>query len=194
MIFPVLQFFGRGLQDYHAPTPSIATVFGSCYLGIVVGDAVFYWVHYTLHTPWFYHNIHRMHHEYNSPASFSAEYAHWIEQIFSNYLPTSMVALLMVWHPTLWVVWLFLRSKETYETHSGYALSLGKLDPYLPLLSAESVRYHDFHHSQGGGPADRSTNFAGGAFWDTLMGTNDKWLAREKQKASPQPKKKSNLS
>jgi len=179
LLHPILQSVGAGIQDLNAPLPSTLSVFGSCYLGIVVGDAVFYWVHRTLHESAFlYQNIHRMHHEYNAPASFSAEYAHWIEQILSNYFPTSLTAFSMVWHPTVWVVWLFLRSKETYETHSGYALSLGKLDLFIPILSADSVRYHDFHHTNGGGLASRSTNFAGGPFWDTIMGTNDRWLAR----------------
>jgi len=51
---------------------------------MIVEDFGFYWGHYLLHLPALYKRFHKQHHEYTSPFSVTAEYAHLMEYIFGN--------------------------------------------------------------------------------------------------------------
>jgi len=45
----------------------------------IVEDYLNYWIHRWLHTPWAYKHIHYLHHEYDTPMSASASFAHPLE-------------------------------------------------------------------------------------------------------------------
>ena len=57
---------------------------------IIVEDASFYWSHRTLHTPYFFSKIHKVHHEYYNSISIAAIYAHPLEYLFGNIVPTAL--------------------------------------------------------------------------------------------------------
>jgi hypothetical protein len=65
-----------------------------------------------------YRWIHKQHHEYTGSIGFAAEYAHPIEALLANLLPTMGYAVAAGVHPLVFVLWLAWRLEETYEAHS----------------------------------------------------------------------------
>ena len=85
-------------------------------------ECTFYWSHRLLHHPSVYKSWHKQHHEYRGSIGFAAEYAHFVEQVVSNYLSSAGLIIVLGAHPLVWLVWLAYRLCQTYETHSGYEL------------------------------------------------------------------------
>ena len=50
----------------------------------VIADLTFAITHRILHINPLYRWVHKIHHEYQSPAAFGAVYCHWFEHIFGN--------------------------------------------------------------------------------------------------------------
>jgi sterol desaturase/sphingolipid hydroxylase (fatty acid hydroxylase superfamily) len=133
---------------------------------MLVEDFFFYWAHRLLHHPKLYPHIHKRHHEYVNSVSICAEYAHPIENVLANMVPTSIGMILLgnKVHYITWSMWLIIRVAETSDGHSGYEFSWS---PFRLLPLSGSAKYHDFHHTNNLG------NY--GSFfiiWDTLMSTN----------------------
>lgn len=129
-------------------------------------DLLFYFGHRFLHTPAMYQHIHKIHHEFYSPISLTGEYAHPLEYLIANIIPTTSGFLFLMGRAHLLpaVIFLNLRVIETVEAHCGYdfPLSITKL---LPL--ACSSKYHNYHHLKNIG--NYSSNFI---IWDSIFGTN----------------------
>ncbi|MPC27536.1 Fatty acid hydroxylase domain-containing protein 2 [Portunus trituberculatus] len=86
-----------------------------------------------------YKHFHKMHHEWQSPISITAIYAHPLEHALSNMMPVFLGPLLMGSHvATIWL-WVSLALLSTLNAHSGYHL------PFFPSPEA-----HDFHHLNSG--------------------------------------------
>jgi sterol desaturase/sphingolipid hydroxylase (fatty acid hydroxylase superfamily) len=111
----------------------------------------FYFIHRSMHEiPFLYRTIHKQHHQYIGTIGFASEYAHLIEQILANDLPTFGFCFFYGVHPLIWFVFLFWRLEETYETHSGYCFRqtwLGRLG----FLNGKQAEFHDFHHTHNTG-------------------------------------------
>ena len=159
--------------------PSAFEIVWQIILFMVVEDTVFYWGHRLLHTPWFYKRIHKQHHEYSTTVGLAAEYAHPVEFILGNMLPTGLGATLIGSHCHIvtWYMWMFIRILETTDGHCGYEFSWS---PFRLLPLSGSANYHNFHHSSNVG------NFGSFfTYWDTLCQTNKhywRYLAKhEKQ-------------
>ena len=137
---------------------------------MIVEDMSFYWLHRLLHHPKLYSKIHKIHHQFYSPISFSAEYSHPIEFVASNILPTMLGPLILGSHMHLATLsfWLIMRVFETIDRHCGYEFSWS---PYRLLPFSGSSEYHHFHHSHNVG--NYSSFFY---YWDTLCGTNTSYF------------------
>ncbi|CAB9499430.1 Fatty acid hydroxylase domain-containing protein 2 [Seminavis robusta] len=162
---PLLLGFDSSDSDGTATgIPSVAGSFLQLLFCLLANDTLFYVMHRLLHSKWLYKSIHKQHHEFVGAVSYAAEYAHPLEGLLANQLPT--VSGLFVWrmHPLCFFIWIGLRLQETYETHSGYrsgSIVFGK---------DYQVAHHDFHHSYNQG------NF--GAFYlDWMFGTMDHYQA-----------------
>lgn len=145
----------RGV-DFSAPLPSGWTLLWQVVAFALVTDTSFYWMHRTLHRPWWFARVHRQHHEFRYVRSLSAEYSHPAED-FGNFICTFLGPVIFAAHPATVIVWIFLRMLETVDAHSGYALT-----PWADR--------HAYHHEFNRG------NF--GAFlslWDRLLGTDADW-------------------
>lgn len=110
--------------------------------------------------------MHKVHHKHTHTLWYAAAAAHPIEYILGNVLPATSGVLLLgrSIHVTTAVGWLFSKSVESLDGHSGYQFSWSpfKVMPFTPGTS-----YHNFHHSYNIG------NFCGQfRIWDTVFGTN----------------------
>lgn len=119
---------GRTLPTFHWVVFEL--VF--CILAEEVG---FYYTHRLFHHRLLYKHFHKLHHEWQSPISVTAIYAHPLEHLCSNLLPGFLGPLLLGSHVSTAWLWFQLAQLSTLNAHSGYHL------PFLP--SPES---HDYHH------------------------------------------------
>jgi len=164
-IFPIFKYFGL---HFETPFPSIFEIIWQFAVFIIVNDTAFYWSHRMLHIPVLYKTIHKRHHQFAVSIGIAAEYAHPVEQIFSNSIPTILGPVLVGPHiVTLWL-WFFFRIWETVDAHSGYEFPITPFN-WIPFFGGPDR--HDFHHSNNTG------NFgAFFIFWDTVMGTDRNYV------------------
>lgn len=172
---PVVAYFGYEAFRYFGmpllasgSLPPFWSIFASFWLAHFFNDVGFYWSHRLVHHKKLYALIHKQHHTYTGSIGFAAEYAHPVEQIFSNSLPSIGGCLFFGAHPLVFFVWLAARLQQTYEGHSGYCF-YGTFLHRIGFTNANGAAYHDYHHSGNRG------NF--GALWlDYLGGTMDAWI------------------
>jgi len=139
-------------------------------------DFTSYHTHKAIHHKWIYPYIHKLHHEYYMPVSISAEFAHPIEFIVSNMLPSVVGPKILGSriHIFTVLIWTAFRTTETIEDHSGYEFSFS---PYRFIPFSGSASYHDFHHTHNIG------NYASFFhIWDSLFGTNEAYFKHLKLK------------
>ena len=171
--YPGFTYFGMKI---FSPLPSISTILRDFAISVAINDTVFYWSHRLLHHKSIYKYIHKQHHQYNVSIGIAAEYAHPLEDIVSNILPTIGGCLILGSHAfTLWL-WLFLRILETVWNHSGYSFDLSPTK-FVPFMSGEER--HDFHHSHNAGCYGSFFTF-----WDSVMDTDKEFLQHKQLKAS----------
>ena len=152
-----------------SPLPPVSSVVTGFVGAIVVNDVGFYWAHRLAHSKALYATVHKQHHTYKGSVSVAAEYAHPLEQLFCNVLPTVAGCMLSRVHPVAFLVFLVHRLEEAYEGHSGYCFH-GSWPHRIGLTHADQCAYHDFHHT-----ANRGNYCA--RYVDWLWGTADAWYA-----------------
>lgn len=100
--------------------------------------------------------------------SIATIYAHPIEFIFSNVIPTGIgMAILMNYYPVHVIagfLWIIFRVYDSHDGHCGYGFPwrLGRLMPFC-----NDDDYHNYHHSHNVGNIEGTWSF-----WDNLMGTD----------------------
>ena len=139
-------------------------------------DFCFYWTHRLLHWRVIYPYIHKIHHSHSTTIGIAAEYAHPIEFILGNMLPTSLGPALLgpKVHMLTVFAWYIIRFGETLDGHCGYEFSWS---PFRLIPFSGSAEYHDFHHAVNVG------NF--GSFfsiWDSVFGTNKAFYEAQKER------------
>lgn len=167
LLYPAFKYFGMPAMDAALPPPSaLYGFFVACYL---CNDIMFYFSHRLFHGKAIYKHIHKQHHNYVGTIGFAAEYAHPLETIFSNQLPTVAGCFFFGAHQWIFWFWLLVRLQQTYEVHSGYAF-VGTWPHKLGLTNGSGAVWHDFHHTTNRG------NFGTG-YLDYLFGTMDAFVA-----------------
>ncbi len=120
--------------------PSITTILKQIVFMMLVEDFFFYWSHRAFHHPKIYPYIHKVHHKYFNSVSICAEFAHPIEFVIANILPTSLGYKFLGSnvHLSTILMWLTMRIFETIDGHCGYEFSWS---PYrlLPLSGSSEV-------------------------------------------------------
>merc|ERR1711916_22844 len=154
LLFPLFSHFGSSwnISESHSFFRNVVLL---CFTALV-NDLMFYSFHVMLHHRWFYKRIHAQHHEYKASTGFAAEYAHPVESLLGNQLPTIMVPLLAGMNFQLLLMWIFCRLVRTHVTHSGYK---------IPLLMPGNAIHHDIHHTSNIG------NLGGTPLFDCVFGT-----------------------
>jgi len=120
----------------------------------LVEDITFYVTHRICHeNKWLYQNVHKIHHEWQTPCAMIATYAHPLEHMFVNILPATLGVYLFSEHCLFDFIWFFMACTNTLITHSGY---------HFPGCIVLPER-HDFHH-------ERFTENYGVGLMDMLFG------------------------
>lgn len=137
--------------------PTAAKLFYETIICFLFQEVGFYWTHRWLHSPWLYGRIHKQHHEFTSPISINAEYAHPLEFVLSNVFPAILGPLVLKTHTFTNCVYTGLGMMLTCTQHSGYT------SRFLPWPF--SANFHDYHHSHF------NSNFGTLGLCDSLFGT-----------------------
>jgi len=177
LLYPLVTYYvlyplchHMGMPSYDAPLPDLRRMWCIYLVSIVLNDWGFYWTHRLVHASSIYKYIHKQHHTFKGTVSYAAEYAHPVEVVLSNIIPTLAGVVLMGAHPAVFMVWAVVRLEQTYEAHSGYSFA-GSWLHKLGLTNSDAAAYHDFHHTGNCG------NF-GAAYLDWLCGTMDVYVAQ----------------
>ena len=148
IIAPILLFLSamRGNRNLsYESLPSTFEFFWQTCFCILVEDFFFYWSHRFLHIKTLYPYFHKIHHTHKVTISIAAEYAHPVEFILGNVLPTNAGPMLLGKKMHLFTVyaWILLRILKTTEAHSGYSFPWSPTN-IIPMSTEPS--YHNFHH------------------------------------------------
>jgi sterol desaturase/sphingolipid hydroxylase (fatty acid hydroxylase superfamily) len=138
------------------PPPSAAEFARDLALCCAGREALFYYSHRLLHTPWLYRRVHKTHHRFVAPVALAAQYSHPAEHVLANTLPIALPPLLLRTH--VWTMWAFLGAMllETCTVHSGYDFLAG------------AARMHDAHHEKF------NLNYGAFGVLDWVHGTGEK--------------------
>jgi len=163
LIYPIYKKQGC----FNTAIPSFPTLLTHMCFCILIDDTLFYWSHRLLHeNRWLYQNIHKQHHEFKYSVGLAVEYAHPVEDLLSNTLPTIAGALFLGSHASIAIGYMGMKVWQSIDAHSGFDLSF-PLSPWNVFYGMDCASAHDFHHSHNVG------NYGGFfSFWDSVCGTN----------------------
>lgn len=182
LAYPVFVKFGMQVK---APLPSLVTALKHWAIALAFNDTMFYWAHRALHHPSIYKHIHKKHHLFNYSIGIAATYAHPVEDILANLIPTLGGCCFQGSHFLVLIAWVAFRLLETVDAHCGYSFPW---NPFTFLPFCNNVDRHDFHHSHNTGC------YGSFGFWDWLCGTdktfNDFVAEKNKKSALEGAKKK----
>lgn len=165
-VYDVFKYFGMPALD--SALPAFHVVWGHFIAAHLANEWGFYWSHRAFHHRSIYKYVHKQHHTYVGTVGVAAEYAHPLEGLLSNQLPTLGGCVFSGAHPIIYLVWLASRLQQTYEGHSGYCFK-GSLLQQIGLTNSSAAAYHDHHHTGNRG------NF-GSEYLDYFCGTMDAWV------------------
>ena len=96
LVRPILLFLAypyiAQCLSFGSNLPSLTTIAWQLFVCVQVDDFLFYWLHRLFHYKYLYKYIHKRHHEYRYPIPLAVEWAHPIEEIVANTMP-SMVSV-----------------------------------------------------------------------------------------------------
>jgi sterol desaturase/sphingolipid hydroxylase (fatty acid hydroxylase superfamily) len=145
--------------------PSALEVIWQVIFCMIIEDFGFYWSHRFLHWKPIYPYIHKIHHEHRNAVSIASEYAHPVEFIIGNVLPTNLGVVILGGkiHSFTTALWIIIRIVKTTHAHCGYKFPWALL---TTLPGQTGSEFHNYHHAKFIG--NYSSFFI---FWDYAMGT-----------------------
>jgi len=126
--------------------PKIGKAIAELAFCLVLFDLVFFLGHKLLHRPWFFKNIHYVHHRFNTTNALVSQYLHPVEALIlglTGMLPPFIINL----HPLVNIVWILMITFIGMEHHSGLQFSFYDLHKLSGGVYAGS-RWHDTHHAK----------------------------------------------
>ncbi|CAE8617996.1 unnamed protein product [Polarella glacialis] len=133
--------------------PDVATLARDAMVWLAANEVIFFYSHRWLHSnKRMYQAVHKIHHTWTAPTSYSAIYCHPIEQILGNSVPLLVGPLLCGSHIFTTAVWLFTYMAHSCGTHSGFWF-------------CDDHGMHDEHH------AKFNVNFGVHGVMDHMYGT-----------------------
>ena len=168
-LYPAFAYFGTTIRG---PLPSMQIIVRDLAVAALINDTLFYWGHRMLHHKYIYKYIHKQHHQFKATIGIACEYAHPVEDIISNLIPTLSGCLIMGSHILVFWLWLAIALTFTIDAHSGYSFMIS---PFNKLPFQVGSDRHDFHHSHNVGCYGAAFRF-----WDSIMGTDKAFIEYEK--------------
>lgn len=168
LLYSAFEYFGTSIRG---PLPSAHIVFRDLAVAALMNDTLFYWGHRMLHHKSIYKYVHKQHHQFKVTIGIACEYAHPVEDVISNIIPTLSGCLLMGSHILVFWLWLAIALTFTIDAHSGYSFLIS---PFNKLPFQVGSDRHDYHHSHNVGCYGAAFRF-----WDSVMGTDKAFLEYE---------------
>jgi len=179
LAYPLFDFVGVSLKA--EDIPDLVTFLWQIAVCFLIEDTWHFFAHWGFHKYKFlYNNIHIVHHRWSAPIGLAAQYAHPLEILGLGVGTFLGVVVLQLHCLTMWC-WITLRQMEAVVVHSGYDFPFSP-EYWLPWYAG--VRFHDLHHSY-----NRENYASTGLFWDSVFGTNKKWLKEVEKRRLAKEKK-----
>jgi len=131
----------------------------------IFADVWFYTIHRCFHTQLLY-PLHKVHHEYRESISFSAFYAHPIENIMANLCLVLIPMHILTPSHTFLHLWFLISVAQSILSHAG------DIDLYFIKIPC----VHEYHHKY------LHCNYGNGCFMDRLMRTTHADFFRHRQR------------
>jgi methylsterol monooxygenase len=157
--------------EYETLPSAVEIIWQNLYC-VLVDDFFFYWSHRILHWNKIYPYIHKQHHEYISTVGIAVEYAHPIEYVFGNIIPSSIGIFVLGrrMHGYTALFNVFRKIVSATEGHSGFELKFSFFK-FFPFFAPGD--YHAYHHLNFRG------NYGNSYIMDILCDTlNDTYLKK----------------
>lgn len=116
--------------------PSLLEVVLQVTLCHLIREVLFYYSHRFLHRPKLYPKIHKIHHKFTAPVALAAQYAHPIEHLVANIIPTALPCMLLHTHALTNLAFQGSVLLETTLVHSGFD------------FFGNFAKKHDLHHEK----------------------------------------------
>jgi len=165
----------RNVLIFDKSPPSIWYYIAFHFFSYFTNEFFFYWSHRAFHEFPTLYKYHKKHHEFNFTVGIAAQWAHPLEAIICNVLPTFSGPILHILffghvHMCHTVVFVGFRLLQTTEGHSGFEFPIGIDYVFLSEWLVEDIgkgvsNHHYFHHSHNTG------NYSS-PLLDRLMGTD----------------------
>jgi sterol desaturase/sphingolipid hydroxylase (fatty acid hydroxylase superfamily) len=141
--------------------PSTMEMFVTFSLAVVFEEFLFYYSHRLMHVPFFYANVHKVHHSYKAPHAIASLYAHPFEAFTANLIAMNLPLFVCNFHLLTFYIAISLGWMSSLVGHCGYDLPI--LSLFIPKHD-----FHDLHHERFTG------NFGTAGWLDWLAGTDIK--------------------
>ncbi|CAF1343424.1 unnamed protein product [Rotaria sp. Silwood1] len=165
LLYPLLNLIGH--VSVRSAIPTLFTNIWQIILFVLIDDFLFFWTHYLFHTRWLYKHIHKKHHFYKQPTGVVFALGDPWETLLQNQLGVLLGPILLKEkHLFTLCLWVWIRTYQTINGHSGYNIPYMGIQYYFPWLMSGTLQ-HDYHHEHA------KMNY--GSFltlWDRLMNTH----------------------
>ena len=137
---------------------------------MITEDFAFHIFHRLAHWRVIYPYFHKVHHKYVNTVSIGAEHFHPVDYFIGILIPGSFGPNLLGsrMHFATYLCWVFFRSGEGVDGHSGYEFPWS---PFRLIPFSASASYHDYHHSHNVG---NYSSFL--TIWDSVFGDNNSYF------------------